>query len=303
MRITYANSLQKSLSGQKIKLVFSFIVCVLTILSYTFALASAPLEYNIIPETKVNSIVDTKAYKKLNFKITENTDDILYNGKKVKIKDNTFSVDVTKLSGINELTFTNSLNESVSFKYNFSDKNGKLTNYELVAGKDLNVYIKTIKKVKVIYTDKERSVVSKLNTYLDKLPENMLVNLDEIKLIPYSNTQNIAGTTKDKTILLYNYSKYSDSTKKNIIYHEIAHTWANKLIDEKKIDYSYTTYKEIVDKDNNYVSNYAKDFANNNDGRLSEDFADAVAFYFMNQSKFKKQYPNRTEYFKRLLAS
>ena len=302
MRNTYANSLQKSLKRQKIKLVFSFVVCIL-IFSCSLAFASAPLEYNLVPKEKNNSIIDTKAQKKLSFSIIESTDDVLYNGKKVKIKDNTFSIDVSKLSGIQEITFTNSNSDSVSFKYNFCDKNGKLSNYELVAGKELNVYIKTIKNIKVIYTDKEKAVVSKLKTYMNKLPDKVLANLDEIKLIPYSNTQNIAGTTKNKTIILYNYSKYSDNTKKNIIYHEIAHTWANKLMDEKKIDYSYTAYKDVVEKDNNYVSNYAKDFADNNSGRLSEDFADAAAFYFMNQSQFKKQYPNRTEYFKKLLAS
>ena len=94
-------------------------------------------------------------------------------------------------------------------------------------------------------------------------------------MIPYGNKQNIAGTTKDGVTTLFKYSQYTIAEKKNILYHEIAHTWADKLMDKKIIDYSYTNYQEIVKKDNNYVSSYAE--------------------------KFAKKYPNRTQYFKELL--
>ena len=290
----------KYIKSQMVKYSFVLLLCVF-ILSFTVAFATAPLEYNIVPETKVNSIIDINYQKKLNFKVIEYTQDIFYEGKPVKLKNNSFSIDVSKTYGNKSIKFTNSNNESVEFKYLFSDKKGKLENYELVSGKKLNVYVTTIKDIRVIYTDKEKSTTSKLKNYLNKLPKNMLKNINEFKMIPFSNTQNIAGTTRETTIILYNFNKYNATTQKNILYHEIAHTWANKLMDKKYIDYDYTDYKTIVEKDNNYVSSYARDFAKQNKGKLSEDFADAIAFHFMNPTKFKKQYPNRTNYFKKLL--
>lgn len=72
-------------------------------------------------------------------------------------------------------------------------------------------------------------------------------------------------------------------------------------MDKKIIDYSYTDYQEIVKKDNNYVSSYAEKFAKQHDFRVSEDFADGVAFYLIDENKFTKKYPNRAKYFKELL--
>jgi hypothetical protein len=267
----------------------------------SFAFAHTPIEYNINPETKENSVIDTKAQKKLSFTVIDTSSPIFYNEKKVNIKNNSFSVDVSKLSGKTEVTFTDEFQNSVSFNYNFSAKGGRLLDYELVEGRDLNTYITTVKGIKIIYTDREKSALSKLKSYMNKVPKNMLINLKEIKMIPYSNTVNIAGTTKDSTITLYNFSKYSKATQKNIIYHEVTHTWANKLIDKKIIDYSYSDYNEVVNTDGNFVSGYAKDFASGHNGKLSEDFADSVAFYIINKSSFIKQYPNRAVYIKGLL--
>ena len=70
----------------------------------------------------------------------------------------------------------------------------------------------------------------------------MLENVNSITLIPYENTSNIAGSAKGNNITLYKFSKYATSTQKNILYHEIAHIWANDLIDNKVIDYSYSDY-------------------------------------------------------------
>ena len=38
-------------------------VCLLTLFEMSFAFANTPLEYNIIPSLKENSVVDTKAQK------------------------------------------------------------------------------------------------------------------------------------------------------------------------------------------------------------------------------------------------
>jgi hypothetical protein len=129
----------------------------------------------------------------------------------------------------------------------------------------------------------------------------MISNVKEIKMVPYSNTSNIAGTSKNNSIILYNFGKYSETTRKNIIYHEIAHIWANSLMDSKVIDYDYSDYKEVVSKDKNFVSTYAKNFAHSNNGRVSEDFADSVAFFLINEKTFSKKYANRAAYIKGLL--
>ncbi len=294
------NSIQKIINGQKMKLSV-FFAFMITFIVVSFAFANTPIEYNIVPEVKENSIIDTKAQKKLNFSVVDKSESIFYDDKKVSVSNNTISVDVSRLAGIKEITFYDEAGNNVSFNYYFSNKSGKVEGYELVPGKVTNTYISTVKGIKIIYTDKEKSAFNKLKSNINKMPKNMLVNLKEIKMIPFSNTSNIAGTTKDNSITLYNFSKYTSNTQKNIIYHEIAHTWANKLMDKKIIDYSYSDYSEVVKKDDNFVSNYAKDFANDHQGKLSEDFADAVAFYIINQSKFKKSYPNRTAYIKQLL--
>lgn len=297
------NTISKNCMNIKrnINLVSFLFVCLLTLFEMSFAFANTPLEYNILPSLKENSIVDTKAQKKLMFSVIDDQQTIFYNNKKVAIQNNSFSVDISKLTGKADVILSTSDGDSISFSYIFSNKNGLLTDYELVPGKDLKTYVTTVKGIKIIYSDKEKSTVSKLKSYLNKVPKNVISNLKEIKMIPYSNTSNIAGTTKNGVVTLYNFSKYTAGTQKNIIYHEIAHTWASKLMDKKIIDYSYTEYNEIVEKDNNFVSSYAKDFAKDNNGKLSEDFADSIAFYIINQSSFKKQYPNRTIYIKELL--
>jgi hypothetical protein len=273
-------------------------VCVL---SCSLSFAQVPFEYNIIPEIKNNSVIDRTATKLLKFKLYEAQEDIYYNDMKVSIEDNSFIVDISKLVGNVSIQFRNSEGKIKTFNYNISDNKGRLEGYELVAGKTLNTYVTTINNITVIYTDKEVNAMSKLQKYILELPSQMLENINLIKMIPYSNTSNIAGTSKDQTITLYNFKKYDQKTQKNIIFHELAHSWANKLMDKKIIDYSYTDYKDVVAKDNNFISGYAKNFANDNNGRLSEDFADSVAFYFINQKQFAKTYPNRTDYIKSLL--
>ncbi len=286
---------------QNVSLKIILVLGIVWALSCSLSFAQVPFEFNIVPEIKNNSVVDKTTTKELTFKLYEMQDDIYYNNQKVEVKDNSFKVDISKHTGKTTISFTNSENKVKSFTYTISNYNGKLDGYELVAWKKLNTYVTTANGITIIYTDKEKNAMSKLKNYISTLPEQMTENINLIKMIPYSNTSNIAGTTKDKTVTLYNFKKYDQTTQKNIIYHEIAHTWASKLMDKKLIDYSYTNYQEVVSKDNNFVSGYARNFASDNNGRLSEDFADSVAFYFINESAFSKSYPNRTEYIKSLL--
>ncbi len=275
---------------KKILLLLMLTVAVVIQFSCVALATSTPFEYNIIPKVKNLSTIDSKVTKSLSFELFEHQDDIYWEDKKVSVVNDSFTINTSNIVGKKEIVFKNSLGEKSTFTYFFSDKKGKLNDYELVAGKSLNTFVTTYKNIKIVYTDKESKALAKLKANIDKMPQKMLANLYSIKMIPYSNTSNIAGTTKDGQITLYNYSKYDNVTQKNIIFHETAHTFANSLIDKKIIDYDYTNYNEIVLKDNTYVSKYSK------------NFADAIAFYLINQKSFKKSYPARFEYIKNLLS-
>ncbi len=282
------------------KMIFSFLVLCL-IISYSSAHAQLELKFNIIPKDKSESVIDTNSQKELVFNLFEEQGNVYYEGKKLDIKDKSFKIDCSRLQGYKTIIFTNDDNEIATFKYHFSDSNGKLDNeYVLVNGKELESYVTTYNNIKIIYSSKEIEALKSLKENISKLPEKVISNVKTIKMVPYSTTTNIAGTTKDSNITLYNYKKYVDSTRKNIIYHEIAHTFASKLIDQKIMDYSYTNYAEAVLKDMNFVSNYSMNFTKHN-GKYSEDFADSFAFYFINKTSFKNKFANRSLYIESLI--
>lgn len=259
------------------------------------------LQQSIVSKVKKPFIIDTNVQKKITFYVLNNKNDIFYEGKLVTIKDGEFSIDISKLQGFKTIIFRDLTGDTVEFAYWFTDKQGRLKDYPLVDSQPVMLtYVKTLRNSLFLYSTKERTAFNQLKKYFEKLPKNFTINLKMLKMIPYNNTQNIAGTTKDDVTTLFNYNKYTIAEKKNILYHEIAHTWANKLMDKKIIDYSYTDYQEVVKKDGNYVSGYAENFANQHSFRVSEDFADGVAFYLIDQKKFIKKYPNRARYFKSL---
>lgn len=290
----------KNLSNKIYLLISILISFCLFATKNTLASSNIPFVYNILPKETNLSIIDTQTQKKIKFKLYEPVQNIFYNNKEIEIKDNCFEVDISKLSGKTSLTFNNLENESVTFTYFFSDKKGKLDDYELVKGKNLSAYVSTFKHIKIIYSNNEKSSVKRLLTYLKKLPENLLENLSTITMIPYDNVSNIAGVTKENSITLYKFSQYSSTTQKNIIYHEIAHSWANKLMEKQILDYSYTDYSVFVNADNNFVSNYSKEYIKKNNS-YSEDFAESVSFYFINKKSFKKKYSERFTYIDSLL--
>ena len=166
--------------------------------------------------------------------------------------------------------------------------------------KTYKTYVKTIKNIPVIYTSKDSKSISKVEEIINKLPEELLVNLEEIKLVPAKHESNAAGITKYNKISFYNISKYSGATLKNVVIHEIAHTWAYELIKDKEIDYSYTNYQKYVSKDTKFPSKYAK--LNVASGNYSEDFAESVSFFLINKKSFTKKYPARAEYIENLLV-
>ena len=139
---------------------------------------------------------------------------------------------------------------------------------------------------------------NRVNELLNEIPNELKSGLKEIMLYSYDN-DNIAGTTNNGVIELYNFSKYSKATQKYILYHEIVHTWGRYLMDKKILDYHYTDYQEYVKMDNNYVSKYSKEYIINKDN-YSEDFADSVTQYLINKEKFKIKYLNRANYISQL---
>lgn len=151
------------------------------------------------------------------------------------------------------------------------------------------------------YTAVNKKSVNKISKYLSILPDEMKKGIEEIVLNPEKNG-NVAGITKNEVIYLYDYEQYDVSTQKYIILHEVGHIWGNHLISMKLLDYEYTDYSEAVKKDNNYITEYSREYIVNKQ-RYSEDFADAVAEYLLNKDKFTKKYENRAKYIEDLIKS
>ena len=156
----------------------------------------------------------------------------------------------------------------------------------------------TQNKLEIYYQNEED-----FNTLIETLEDvsNELLNSVN-KIILYSNEKesNVAGITQNRTIRLYEFSKYSNSTRKRILYHELAHILGNELLENKIIDYDYTEYKKMVEKDGNYIDEYSKKYILEKN-RYSEDFAESVAMYLINKENFEEKYKNRSEYIEKVL--
>ena len=155
--------------------------------------------------------------------------------------------------------------------------------------------------ISIKYTAVNKKSVKKISKYLSILPAEMKKGIEEIVLIPEKN-ENVAGITKNEVIYLYDYEQYDVSTQKYIIWHEVGHIWGNYLMQMKLLDYDYTEYSEAVKKDNNYITEYSKNYILNKE-KYSEDFADAVVEYLLNKDKFNKKHENRAKYIENLIKS
>ena len=153
-----------------------------------------------------------------------------------------------------------------------------------------------IEYVYQIKNSEEKEFIVKL---LKEIPDKMKNGIDQI-ILHLNNNGDIAGITNDGDIELFNFSKYSKVTQKYILYHELAHTWGQYLMNNKVLDYHYTQYQEYVKLDNNYVTKYSKNYIIEKNN-YSEDFADSVAQYLINKEKFILKYPNRAKYILQLL--
>ena len=265
----------------------------------SFAGENVPFFYNVLPVEENNSIIDTNHQTTISFNLYENEVAVYFNNELVNVTNNYFEIDISNLSGKQTIRLENDKGEHSTFTYYFSDRNGLVKDYIFENVKSVKTYVKTINNIKVIYTNKESKVISTIEEIINNLPNEVKLNAEEIILLPYTVSSKVAGVTKYEKIYLYKVSSYSKSKIKQIVTHEIAHTWAQKLMQEKILDFSYTNYKNAVHADKKYVSTYSRKYVEKGD--YSEDFADGLAFYLTNQKSFSKKYPNRTEYFENLI--
>lgn len=277
------------------------LLIMMSLSSKVFAGNTIPLNYNILPDVANGYVIDSSEHQEINFTLFENEDMLYYNNEPLVITNNSFSISTKGLTGKQTFTITNSLGEISTYTYYFSDENGFIEEYTLdeFNRTSIKVYIKTVKGITIIYTEKERKLIDSIEEIISLLPEFMLANTKEIKLIPAKHSSNAAGITKGSKITFYNISSYSKNTIKNIVIHEIAHTWSYELMKEKIIDYSFTDYQEFVNKDKRFPSKYSKSSVKAND--YSEDFAESVSFYFINEKSFTKKYPSRAAYIKNIV--
>lgn len=283
-----------------IKKVLTISLIALMLNSISFAGDRVSFRYNVLPHDENETIIDSKANDQLIFDLWETEENICVNGEEIEIVDDTFEVDITNLFGKQSFVMRNDKDEEVTFTYYISDEDGLVKNYKSKEFGNYDVYVKTVDDIKILYTKKDFNSVEKVVECLNNMPEQTKSNLKEIKLLPKKSRGNVAGVTNYDKITLYGLSKYDESTIENIVYHEVAHTWAYELIREKILDFSYSTYKDVVEEDNNFVSNYSKK-AIKKSSDYSEDFAESVAFYLMDAERFESKYTARAEFLNSIL--
>jgi len=225
---------------------------------------------------------------------------VFYNGSKIDIKDKYFSIDISGFEGTANFEFTNDNNETVAFTYYIYRKEGLIEHRisELVA---YPIFIDTVGEIEIIYTAEDFENKELIKGLLRELSDQFKIGTERIILIPYRHLENknIAGIAYIGEAKLYNLSRLSERNKKIVLYHEMAHLWANKLIEYRLFDYSYSKYEEFAKKDLYYVSNYTKKYIMEKQS-YSEDFAESIAQYIYNPKLFKKKYPNRGRYIEML---
>ena len=281
-------------------LTITIIILVTLFTNFVFAGENVPFSYNVMPDIQNGYVIDSNHTNQIGFSLFENENAIYLNGNLLEVEDDRFSISIDGLSGKQSFTLSNEDGEEITYTYFISDDKGFLEGYNFdELKKNYKTYIKTVKGITLIYTSKDSKTINKVEKIINELPEELLINVEEMKFIPAKHSSKAAGITKYNKISFYNLSSYSSSTLKNVVIHEISHTWAHELTKEKKIDYSYTDYRKAVEIDRRFPSKYAK--TNVAVGNYSEDFAESVSFYLMNIKSFTKKYPARAEYIENLL--
>lgn len=279
----------------------SIIICTSFFANFVYAGENVPFSYNVLPEIKNEYAIDSNHADHIEFTLFENENAIYVNDDLLEVEDNRFSISIDGLTGKQSFILSNDKGEEVTYTYFISDEKGYLDGFALeeLSNKNYKTYVKTIKGITLIYTSKDLKTVEKVEKIINELPNELLVNVEELKFLPTTHKSKAAGITKYNKITFYNLSSFSTSTLKNVVIHEIAHTWAHDLTKNKIIDFSYTDYKSVVNSEKNFPSKYAK--LNVQEGNYSEDFAESVSFFFINEKNFTKKFPARSSYIKEIL--
>ena len=149
---------------------------------------------------------------------------------------------------------------------------------------------------KFVFREKDKKSLNIVLDYLDDLPVQVKQGVKEIHF--EDKNGNIAGVTKGNVITLYDYAAYNSSTQRDILYHEIGHTYANEL--NRVNNFNFDQYIENVKNDGNYISDYSKSKIKENNN-YSEDFADAFSMYFREKNILRRKHKNRHEYIESLV--
>ena len=168
-----------------------------------------------------------------------------------------------------------------------------------VVHQEENSYYSITDGIQFFYKEKDKNAYEIVVELLKELPEHVKTGVGEIHF--EGKNDDIAGTAGGSVITLYDFMSYSRETRKDILFHEVGHTFGNVLKYYRIIDSNYTDYSEYAKKDKNYVSDYSKGVIKR-EGKYSEDFADAFSQYFMNNARFKRKFKNRYEYLNRLIT-
>ena len=137
----------------------------------------------------------------------------------------------------------------------------------------------------VFYNEPEISVVETLTQVVEEVPE-VAQSVDSIKFFAEDNIH--VGYSLRNNITIFGLSQYSEFQQKYVILHEMAYCWAFDILND-----NYEEYEIYIKKDNSVISSYSTT-------SIAEDFADAVAYYFLADG-FKECFPNRTEFIERCL--
>lgn len=142
------------------------------------------------------------------------------------------------------------------------------------------------KDINVFYADSEVAIVDTFMEVAEEVPE-VAKSVSSISFHSKSEYTSTGYSLRDN-IMIFGLSEYNDFQQRYVIIHEMAHCWAFDILND-----NYEEYSEYVEKDNAVISQYSI-------SSIAEDFADAVAYYYIADG-FKECFPNRTEYIEKLL--
>lgn len=251
--------------------------------------------------TNTTVIISKEINKERNNNKSNISNNTMQNETDSKVHDNTknLSIDPTKLSW----------NEAEPYYKEFltslSTKN--------LPGKGIKIYKVKNTDVKV-KGNFDKAELGRMLYQIHSLPSSMFVNKPNIFFVKKQVAmRDFSDATGIKTEMGGGFSGngitfYTDVSNKTIT-HELAHS-----VDISNIYSNSKEYEDVIKKDrlipdsDRFTSKYAQDsyaIYNTRKGekynRFVEDFADGIGKFFLDRENFEKKFPNRFEYYKKIL--